>query len=253
VALSTVYKTEQEYGRYLGSIESALTLSSQYDRTRPMAFNSQRDYNSLKGLQSWSPVEIGESKISLTSLGLTLQTCQEVTYEVSGSMTTITTSGRSDRAQTSTGVHRKYSGLLAGFLERSVNRINASGIGEWKATFGTANVGQHLQSLSCYFGRLDIVAAELQGIVDRYNAKIVGDKSDSLSLSMEFEGRNSMLRVDFKIGPAYPWLPVDVELDVFEGSIDVDVDRIRRALRKNTKLGFGSLSRACDILSAFVS
>jgi hypothetical protein len=132
-------------------------------------------------------------------------------------------------------------------LEGNVDKFSATVIG------GAAHVGQNMQCFSCCMGRLDFVAMEIQGLLDRYNGKLIRNSSDSYSLSVEFEGRLSKLWVDFKIGPCYPWLPLEVEMDFSEGSVDMEVDRICKALKKNAKLGFGSLSRACDIVSAYVT
>ena len=141
--------------------------------------------------------------------------------------------------------------MLANFIERNADRL-AEGL-SGNVTFSPAQVAQNIQNFSCCLGRLDLIGVELQGLVDRYNGRLTCDSEDSFSLSLEFEGRASKIGVDFKIGPSYPWLPLEVEMTVFEGCIDIDVDRIYKALKKNSRLGFGSLSRACDVVRAFVS
>lgn len=197
-------------------------------------------------------MEIGESRISLISLGMSNHTCNMLTYEVSESMKwTVGSSRQTERTDPAKGSLRRYTGLVANFLEGNVDKFAATAIGG--ATFSAANVGQNMQCYSCCLGRLDVVAVEMQGLLDRYNGKLIRNSSDSYSLSLEFEGRLSKLWVDFKIGASYPWLPLEVEMDLSEGSVDMDVDRICKALKKNAKLGFGSLSRACDIVSAYVT
>ena len=244
-------KTEEEYSGYVHSLEATRAIIDEYNCVRPVATNSQRDYNSLKGIHSWCPIEISESRISLMSLGLSNQTCNKMTYEVSKSMTTSVAFSRQPADDATKGSLRRYNGLLANFIERNVDRL-ADGVAGG-GTFSAVHVSQNVQNILCCMGRLDIIAVELQGLVDRHGGRLARNSIDSLSLSLEFEGPTSKIGVHFMIGPSYPWLPLEVELDVFEGFIDMDVDRIYKALKKHTRLGFGSLSRACDIVKAFVS
>lgn len=252
-ALGRTSQENETLGRCLISVEDTRAAAVEYVKTQPIAMNSQRDYNSLKGLLSWNPIEISESRISLISSGLSLHTVATLTYDVSASKKmSISLSRQPELNVAAKGLLRKYTGSVENFLERNVERLsNAVTAG---ATFSPAIVGQNMHNFGCCLGRLDVVAVELQGLLDRYNGKLVCDTiSDSFSLSLEFGGRASKVVVDFKIGPSYPWLPLEVEIDIFEGSIDLEVENICKALKKNAKVGFGSLARACDIVSAYLS
>ena len=58
------------------------------------------------------------------------------------------------------------------------------------------------------------------------------------------------LRVKILLNNSFAHGPIDLTLDQVEE--DVDVSRIRRQLLKNSKSGFGSMSRAIDIIAAAI-
>jgi hypothetical protein len=237
----------------LNSLEVTRGASVGYNRTYPMAMNSQRDYNSLKGLLPWNPIEISESRISLLSSGLSVHTVTTLTYDVLAcNKTSISLSRLPELNIASKGLLRTYTGSVENFLRRNVERLCNAVTAD--ATFSPAIVGQNMHNVGCCLGRLDVVAVELQGLLDRYNGTLVCNTiADSFSLCLEFGGRASKVLVHFKIGPTYPWLPLEVEINSLEGSIDVDIENICKALKKSARVGFGSLARACDIVTAYLS
>ena len=229
--------------------ETSLNVNDEYNRIHPTATTSQKDYNSLKGVQSWSPAEISEGNICLHTSGLSRQTCCALAFKLSTSKKPKLLSWhQSELRKTAAPSLRRYTGVVGSFLENGVGRLFTQ-VAE-KTIHETVGVGSSIQNFSRCLGRLDIVALELQGLLDRYGGDLREKDCQTYQLSFEFDGRLSKMLVNFSIGSSYPWLPLEVQIDVLEGSVESDVENIRRSLKKNARIGFGALSRACDIVAA---
>lgn len=246
--LNQVIAKEMECEMLLDSSKQHQNLAENYNRARPLAQSSQKEYLSLKGLHSWSPIEVGQSRISVASIGHSRNTCNTLVYNISKSKDVSATIEM--KREFPDGVKkclRKYSGTVSSFLDAHVCGLSDSLTNTKQTTSGvTLNIQSYMWSL----GRLDFTAGELQGLMNRYKAKFLHQGGRSFVLTVDFEGRVSTLSVDFKMEFTYPSLPLEVKMDVWEG--EIDFEGIRKALVKNAKPGFGYLSRACDIVSAYV-
>jgi hypothetical protein len=143
---------------------------------------------------------------------------------------------------------RKYSGPISAFLDANLQWLSDSL--EADSDQSPSTISQNIQSYMWSLGRLDFTAGELQGLLNRYKGRFLRTGTRSFVLTVDFEGRVSKLSVDFEMGLTYHSLPLEVKMDVWEGNIDFE--GIRKALVKNAKPGFGYLSKACDIVSAYV-
>ena len=115
----------------------------------------------------------------------------------------------------------------------------------------SAHIRSHVQDFSWGLARLDVLGNEVQNLLQRYKGEVVlGAGTRDVTLRVLFESANAGLSVDFSIPVVYPSLPLAVKMDVKSG--DFDTEALHRVLKKNAKPGFGSLSRACDILSSMV-
>jgi hypothetical protein len=247
--LNQVVTKEKECELLINSSEQRNDVFEDCDRARPLAQSSQKEYLSLKGLHSWSPVEVGESRISVASIGHSRNTCNTLVYDISKTKEVAATIIM--KTEVPEGMKkslRKYSGPISAFLDANVQRLSDSLSGDSRQSAST--VAQNIQSYMWSLGRLDFTAGELQGLLNRYKGKFLRTGARSFVLTVDFEGRVSKLSVDFEMALTYHSLPLEVNMDVWEG--DIDFEGIRKALVKNAKPGFGYLSRACDIVSAYV-
>ena len=78
--------------------------------------------------------------------------------------------------------------------------------------------------------------------------------SSGFALTIDFTSRTraAKLRVCFDIRDSYPFSPMDVCMDAMIGHDCVDVDALGRQLMKNATPGFAYLSRACDVIVAYL-
>lgn len=116
------------------------------------------------------------------------------------------------------------------------------------------HIGSSLRRIEWEMCRIEQTGSELAMIQRRYRGQLIfGSTSDSnpIFLEVEFTGTGKAeLVATFELSPAYPFSPVNVELDVLEG--EVDMEGIRKVLITNAKPGYGYLSRTCDMIAAIL-
>jgi hypothetical protein len=120
-----------------------------------------------------------------------------------------------------------------------------------------SEIGMLLQRLEWTKGRVEHTANELSSLQRRYKADVKTDpdgtsKSDFL-VQMVFpcSSNKDKLFATFELTAAYPFGELHVSLDSECGQMDVEA--LRKQLMQNAKPGFGYMSRACDVISAYCS
>lgn len=209
---------------------------------------TQKSYLSLKGLHSWCPISVCESTLSFRCNGQSSHTSNIITYELRKSGVKARVS--SDKSAITAGMQHppKSSPSVASFLAFCVEKQTHT-IQEQSLT-SASHVGENMQNYMWIMGRMDQTAIEMQSLRRRYKTKFI-HKGDSYVFSVEFRNHSAKINVDFEVDHHYPSLPLEVRLDLMEGTMDLE--SIRRALQKNAKPGFGNLSRACGIVAAFIA
>ena len=210
---------------------------------------SQKKYLTLKGLHSWNPSSLCESRMVFTTVGNSLYTSTTLTYEFDKSDSIVRHVSLNQPSQTRA---QKFSSRsnpsISSFLDVCVKRqMDAS---KTLSLTSASQIGDNMQDYMWTMGRHDQTAIELQSLRRRYKTKFTKQGDHCFVFSVEFEGKAGRIHVDFELDHFYPSLPLGVKLDLMEGKIDLS--RIQKALQKNAKPGFGNLSRACGIVSALV-
>lgn len=251
MSLEEMQREETETEQTRQRANDAEMLSKKYNSLRPEAESSQKGYLSLRGLHSWSTRSLAGKSMSFMSIGGSQNTSLSLIYDITKQNSredtkicfdaTITTETKKPT--------RKYHPSIAAFLEICVNRF-VHKVSECSLT-AASQIGQHMQKFVWSMGRLDQTASELQSLMRRYKAKLVQHGDQTFVFTVDFETKSSKLAVDFEIDLSYPSLPLEVQLDLLQGFIDLD--NLRKALVKNAKPGFGNLSRACDVIAASLS
>jgi len=221
--------------------------SELYDGLKVTAESSQKVFLSLRGLHSWSIGTISEKFLEFSTIGSCPQTHLKLLYNGTkfGKAHTNILS-KIDYSHTRVNALYVYHGAIASFLEVTTKRLMHKA--QKSYTKGPIRISNHLQRYAWLAGRLDLIAKEFQVVQRRYNGKLCRNGEGSFSFIVEFKSENSTVVADFTIEPVYPSFPVEVRLDLISG--EQDLERIRRALVKNAKPGFGSLSRACAIIQS---
>ncbi len=247
--LANATKSENELDCILTSADKLKIVRDECESTYPLTHSSQKAYLSLKGLYTWSPIEIRDSRISLGLIGQSRNSCKTLVYEISATKNltnaVVMTSKVPEGMKTSL---RTYNGSFASFWDANVQSLSET-LRSCSAS-EASKVGNNIQNFVWSMGRLDFTTSELQSLMTRYKGKLIPISTESFMITIEFEGLVSRLSVDFKMESSYPSLPLEVSMNVWEGLIDLE--SIRKTLAKNAKPGFGYLSRACDIVSTFV-
>lgn len=224
-------------------------LSSECGDVRSDAVSSHTAFLLLRVLHSWSTGTMSQTEMEFKSSGLCSQSCFSLAYLISGSGGKIQVHLSPTSSHSKLKTLHRYPGPITLFIEACMNRLaNSVQLSPLESPLFISN---HMLKCMWLMGRLDIVANELQVLLCRYKAKLVRKEVDVFALSAHFEGLSSSVLVEFEVDPTYPSLPVDVRLDLTGGQSDLSA--LRRSLIKNVKPGFGSLSRACDIIQSFVA
>lgn len=241
--------SELEFDRLFAATNDLKVISEDCEQMQHLVKSSQRDYLSLKGLHTWNPLEVGEAVVSLSYIGHCKNSCSKLVCELSDAKNLRATILKDSEAQEGMKTSlRKYSGPIASFL--SVNIRNLAEKLRSDLVQQLPTVTHHIQNYMWSMGRLDSTASELQGLMNRYNGKLIVTSDNSFLINIDFQGLASNLSVVVEVKLSYPSVPLVAKIEVCKGCIDVEV--IEKALAKNATPGFGYLSRLCDIVSAFV-
>ncbi len=221
-----------------------------YDGLRVEAESSQKNFVSLNGLHSWSMKTTSENDLEFINTGSCQQTHLKLMYggAESGKADRILSS-RVDSSLANSKTLHVYHEPLSGFLDTATKRLMETA--QQSSGHGPVHISEHLQKYTWLAGRLDLIAKEFQVVQRRYNGFLHRKNGDLFSFVVEFESERSTVVANFRIESAYyPSFPIEVRLDLMSG--DQDLETIKKALVKNANPGFGSLSRACDIIQSIV-
>ncbi|OEU09481.1 hypothetical protein FRACYDRAFT_248333 [Fragilariopsis cylindrus CCMP1102] len=228
--------------------------AEEYNDLRIAAESAQKSSLSLRGLHSWSMGTVSGKDLEFITLGSCPQTHLKLLYEgnKSDKAQTRLSSSKVDSNHAKTKSLYVYHGPISVFLDSSVKRLMHT-VQQRSSLEGSIRIGEHLQNYSWLLGRFDLIAREFQVVQRRYNGKLrrTHKDVDRFSVIVEFQNETSKIVVDFGIEPMmYPSFPVEIRLDLISG--ELDLDKLRKNLVKNAKPGFGSITRACDIVQSII-
>ncbi|KAG7361374.1 hypothetical protein IV203_036474 [Nitzschia inconspicua] len=222
-------------------------FAAKFDDVRQCTEESQKTYLSLRGLHSWSLGSMGEVEMNISMMGTCSQTTSMLSYNweepdrIRAKVTTFS-------GATHTTSQFRYRGPLSLYVDTHM-RLLAQRV-EQEFIDDASAIAKHVRKCSWMIGRLDLAAREISVLQKRYKATLTRTDRESFSLWMKFEGNSSSVEVEFPLDPMHPSFPVEVRLELISGSLDFE--ELRKLLIKQSKPGFGSLSRACDIVESFV-
>lgn len=232
----------------LRELKSRRSLRDECKTIREEALSIQNSYLSLKGIQSCAPTSISPVGIKFQSLGCTNKTNGSLSCEIDGTTGTArVTSFDVSLGGTKAAAVRKYNSGISAFLASRVESLLRS-IDTMKLGPATES-GNQIQNFMWQLGRHEATAEEIYRLQRRFGARLTGENGKYF-LSMHFESKSAKLGVTFELAELYPTVPLEVRMDVLRGSADLAY--LRRALTRNAKPGYGHLSKACNIISAFV-
>lgn len=229
-----------------------MALKKDYKIRRPLTEAIQKEYLSLRGLHSWNALSLQPSKMTFAFIGSSPKTSLTLTFDLGapGSIKVAANMAPSlfHRSARTKRIHHVS---VSNYLDACVSKI-VELLGQ-RCLDSPAQIGEQLQYLEWTIGRLDQTVDELERLRRRYQAKILrgGRGEHSFLLSTFFSTQKTKLRVSFELSDTYPSTPLEVQMDLMDGDVDLDV--LRRTLVKNTKHGHGQLSRTFDVIAAFIN
>ncbi len=226
-------------------------LVEKRDLCRPRAESLARMYSYAKGMHRWKAPAISERELTFQYVGPTTDACVALTFTISklGEVKCLAVPVNASAENTRNLVCLRVP-LLSPFVKARVQSL----CNEWSAkTFQhTSQISDGLRHFQWQMGRLEQTAMELLVLRRRHGAILTSSDGDvsTFKVEVDFCGCPSKLSASFELTTDYPFAPMNVILNTFEGS--VDIEKIRALLIKNAKPGFGYLSRTCDVISACV-
>jgi len=217
------------------------------------ATSCQGRFVSLKGLSSATPLEVGDSKLSIAFVGTNPKLCFTVAFDLQEhGPVACNAVVNPAHFKLRRGRIMQYTPTTVGFIKARVSTMVES-VSKKKLS-SMSEIGILLQRLEWTKGRIELTANELATLQRRYSAGISmdqdgGSKSDFL-IQVVFNGKEDKLFATFELSASYPFGPLQVSLDTETGKFDVDL--LKKYLISNAKPGFGYMLRACDVMSAYI-
>ena len=231
---------------YAAKVESK-RLVQEYSIIRPDVEVLQQRYLSLSGLHSWYPISVDGNMMSFSSIGKSRNVSTVLSYDLvkpDDIAVRVSLQAKGPRKLSSRKFHSSISAFLDAYVKSFANTVNTE-----KLT-SSFEITEHMQKYTWVMGRLEQTANELQSLRKRYKARLSRTAEKNFIVSIDFRGRSSKLVADFEIEASYPTLPLEVRLDLLQGSLDLE--NLKKSLMRNAKPGFGNLARACDVIAASV-
>jgi hypothetical protein len=243
--LDSARTTETDAQVRMGELADVSSSIENYHSLRPDVESCKMAYTSLLGLHSFVPTSVTELTMCFVSSGLSDKSSHNLVYKAAGADSILQTVSLASGGSSKKAI-RKYGKSIANYLDACIEvrtrKMQTSEIA------GISHIPEHMQEYVWRVGRLDVTAHELQVMLKRYSAKLQSSGSGFI-LSVDLDGEEAKLQVDFVLSLEYPTLPLDVELHLLHGSLDLD--KLRILLKKNVKPGFGNLLRTCDLIRAY--
>ena len=247
----------EEHHSLMSATESVSVHASLSENLKTIQATAEfvfRKFASTKGLHKWIPVNLTENLLSFRFVGASPESSIKVVFRPSS------VEPVSCEAVVDPQIFRAHSSILSNRFRtvsaylKSCTAALCDKLSSLTAT-SPHQIGDLLRQFELQHGRLEQTASELAMLHRRYNAILAPSQipgSSNFQVEVDFSSSHSSAKLSaaFELTEAYPFSPLDVRLDTFEG--EVDVEGLRRLLIKNSKPGFGYLSRTCDVITAFL-
>lgn len=215
--------------------------------SRTKAESSRAKYTTLQGVFRWEPVRLSTSLMSFRFLGRFPESSISLVFEIPKKGSSITCRARIDPSlyRPRSGRAGKLSPSAASCLKKllgaTLKRHSSSPLKS------PSEIGPLLLKLDRQFGRLEQLALEHSDIERQHETNTLFLNANA-SVEVEFSG----CVATFEMSDRYPFEPMNMRIDIFEGK-EIDIVGFRRHLVKYVKPGHRYLSRLCDCMEAYLS
>ena len=233
------------------ALRAESSAKSEMQLQKQTAEESRGKINSVEKLHIWSPLCMEDSEISVSfnefvkdpSMVVKFVNLQQRPIKCVPSLV----SEQDNRIVLKSVGSYKYSPSVAAFVKARMQRLVDEVAARNGGNLTVSGMKTILQTLEWQIGRLELLAKEVQRMISHHEGVLYRNNSGDEAFGIRFD-MGGKLRVKILLNNSFAHGPIDLTLDQVEE--DVDVSRIRRQLLKNSKSGFGSMSRAIDIIAA---
>ena len=184
--------------------------------------------------------------MSFKFLGSFPESCISLVFDLSNKSSGIRLRAKFDPSgyKSRAGPFRKLSVSAASFLKRKTREIVA---GYQKLPLqDPSDIGPLLRNLDWYIGRLEHLAVELSAVAVAYESNLLfGGKE--VALEVELTGCLATI----ELSAQYPFQPLKVRIDVFEGN-EVKIKPLQRHLMKHVKPGYEYVTRLLGNMTEYL-
>ena len=240
-------KEKQRLACLSESLRAQASAESELQLQKRLAEVSRGKISSVERLHIWSPRCLQESEISVCFKDFVKDPALVVQFlnvqeQPISCVAALEAMQENSVVLKSVGSY-KYSPSVAAFVKARLQQLVAE---VPKTTGGIAGLKLSIQTLEWQMGRLELLAKELQRLISHHDG-VLYRQGEAFGVRFDVGGK---LRVKIIISSSLGHGPLDLVLAPIKG--DVNTSKIRRQLIKNSKPGFGSMSRALDIIAAAV-
>jgi hypothetical protein len=246
---STLTKLHAKDRALAGAIEAVTnhnSLASLYLEKTVAADSSKRKFDTLIGLLKWQASTVTDDRLSLHYIGSCPSSCVELSFRCHPP--TLVASAKHEFYRNHQSARAKNLSVVSGFLNGRMESL-CQDVTQQFVRDPQHRLCSAFRSMDWQLSRLENSATEIAMLKRRYKAAVTKCQ-DSIQLDVAFDKSGAeRVRAQFLITEEYPFSPVSIRLDTFvEGD---DVDAIHKLLNKSAKIGFGCLSRMCDIIASY--
>lgn len=244
--LAEVTAAEKKADETRNSLLQSISFGKDCQSLRLEAESSKKLHNSLLGVHSFSATTISETSWSFVSNKKSHKEESQLVYrmEGNGSISSIVSSLGGEASKTFAPRRNKS---VSAYLDNCI-QLQATNVQRSKLLTRSL-IPEHMQTYFWKIGRLDVISRELQVVLKRFNARLNFSQNHGFSMTIDFENEKTKLEVSFGVSPEYPTLPLEVDLHLLSG--ELDLDKLRILLQKSVKPGFGNFLRTCDMINAY--
>jgi hypothetical protein len=240
------------FSNLMNSIKENRAISIAIDSEEESAMALSQKYDTLWGAMKFKPALLKDPNFKFQYHGSSPKTCMMLSFQIT-SPTSVLCGAKVDATKYENPFTTESNRLatMSMFLQiRMADMCNKL----CQTTLRSASdISPELRRVEWEMGRLEGTAKEIAVLKERYRSIVQFSRIDDsllFQLKLTFTSQSGLRRLgaSFQITEAYPFSPLDICLDSFDESIDVET--LQKLLVKYAKPGFGYLSRICDILAA---
>jgi len=240
---------EKEVTSLLSIASEMKTLEQNLSCWKDDAEDMRINATSNEGIHSWSPLSLKQSEIRLQFQNYIKDAQTQLVFSFNNDYIRCQAIALGDSTRDALNPHNflyKYVSTRLGLICKSLqSKLDSS-----------EEICQVVQEFEWKLKRLDLIQKELLQLSSRHDSHLSlepGKEGNFFVCNVIFSNKcgTKRIRSAFEIGDAYPFTPMELSIELLRG--EININDLSRQLIDSTRPGYAYLSRACDVLSTFIS